>query len=108
MASGIFFFVDHKPLTAIPFVIAHVGRLRVDIRPEIAQHDQGLTAGVVYNYAFPGGFMADEYLVIRQFPESDHRRRLQKLLADPTSPLHRNQAVSTVVSDRYLHEGIDG
>ena len=59
------------------------------------------------DHALPRRFMRNEHLVFRQFAEANHRRRLQRQLADASRPLHGDQAVGAVVLDRRFRAGID-
>src|SRR5205807_7901405 len=89
------------------FVIPDARRLRIGVRPEVAQRHERLGAGVVELHAVAGGVVADEYLVLRQLAVADHGRRVQAVLADPAAALHGNQAIGAVVADRHLDAGID-
>src|SRR2546423_13159991 len=90
----------HRRLTSIPVlpkrtycmsatIIAHVRRVRIDFRAEIAKGDQRLDVGGVFegDAGAGGGFGAEKF-VLAQLVETDHRGRGEWQLVDPAPALH--------------------
>src|SRR5262249_11544553 len=88
-----------------PLVVPDSRRMRVGVRPEVAQRDKRFAAGVVEHHPLAGRVVANEYLVLGQLAVADHRWRLEALLADPAAPLHRDQTIRAIVTNRLLVAG---
>src|SRR5262245_61254633 len=81
-------------------VVAHGGQIAVRIRPEIAQADELLAAGVLECHSLGRALGCDEDFILRDLAEADEVRAVDGELADRSAPLNYDQAESARVLDR--------
>src|SRR5208337_675023 len=75
---------DHRwrPLTGALLVsrslVSNLGRVRVDVRAKVSQHDQRVPPRLVLkHHPCVGCFIRDKHLVLGQLPETDHCRAIE-------------------------------